>query len=147
MHAGPCVGSFVGVYVVCVPVLANEACFGPNVPLAVHPPPPPIFTVDASVLDFAAIPLEAQVRHARQAHLLMGVHGAALAHIAFLHPKSAVLELFPRHHGHNKRRSVGNIFANLAHWYRRRYGALFVNTADLNISELLESTADLLWDR
>ncbi|KAI9011841.1 hypothetical protein DFJ74DRAFT_772124 [Hyaloraphidium curvatum] len=56
------------------------------------------------IVDFASLDPPAQVRLAAQTDLLVLVHGAALGHLLFLPPFSAVLEVYPHavpaeHHG------------------------------------------------
>lgn len=49
------------------------------------------------VVDFADISVEEQIRLVQSTDILMGHHGAALAHTIFLTPESTVVEILPRY--------------------------------------------------
>jgi len=51
--------------------------------------------VELRVVDFARMSLAEQVRTAAHAHVLIGVHGAALAHQTWMRPGSVLLQLMP----------------------------------------------------
>jgi glycosyl transferase family 61 len=73
--------------------------------------------IDVQAVDLAELPVLEQVRIACHTDLLIGVHGAGLAHLLWLPPQASVLELFPRRDG------MPAAYGNMATWLGRRYQA------------------------
>ncbi|KOS20344.1 EGF domain-specific O-linked N-acetylglucosamine transferase [Escovopsis weberi] len=70
------------------------------------------------VVDFAALPLAAQLAAVRRTDLLVGVHGAGLTHLMFLQPGSAVVEILPEGFQHKGFRNLAQM---LGHGYFRTH--------------------------
>ncbi|KAL4448126.1 hypothetical protein ABPG75_005345 [Micractinium tetrahymenae] len=74
-------------------------------------------SVSVSLLDFAKLTVEQQLAVVQQADILIGMHGAALAHALLLPPHAALVELWPQADG------IWRCYQNFAQWagalYRR----------------------------
>ena len=103
--------------------------------------------VKVDVVDFATLPIAQQISAVRQCHLLIAVHGAALALLPFMDPRAGVLELVPPGYSGTGPRSVNNIFGNLAGWFLRDYSGMLVSLEELPVEDVAKVAADLLKER
>lgn len=100
--------------------------------------------VEVKVLDFARLSLAKQIQEAHDADILVGVHGAGLAHGMFLQSSSAIVEFQPPkldHHG------FSNIARFLGHKYFRGQGVAHndaKNTGDWKEDDVLVEQATFL---
>lgn len=65
-----------------------------------------------NVVDFASITIEEQIRLAQSTDILVGHHGAAMAHIVFMAPESTAVEILPRYfdqHGFRAIAAMGGV--------------------------------------
>lgn len=74
--------------------------------------------VEIQSIDFAAIPFREQVRISHQTDVLVGVHGAGLAHGMFLQEGSAMVEILPAELDH---KGFHNLAKLLGHTYFRTH--------------------------
>jgi Glycosyltransferase 61 len=68
-----------------------------------------------NIVDFARLALPTQVSIVADSHILIGAHGAALAHEFWLMPGSGLLEFMP------PEKANWNSFRNMAHWLHLHY--------------------------
>ncbi|KAK2077117.1 hypothetical protein QBZ16_004751 [Prototheca wickerhamii] len=73
-------------------------------------------SVEAELVDMGALSLGAQLRLVQQTDLLVGMHGAGLAHALLARPGSALLELWPQRDG------IWRCYEHFAEWAGLEYG-------------------------
>lgn len=96
---------------------------------------------DVSSVDFKDLSMAEQLRRVADVDVLVGRHGAGLAHLLFSKPTARVVELtsYPPPVAW---RSVANIFYNFAKWSFREYASVKVGEiADLS-PEVMDRTAE-----
>lgn len=65
--------------------------------------------LEIKMVDFASMPLRDQIITIRNTDILVGVHGAGLAHAMFLPPGSALVEIFPREYSEKGYRNLAKL--------------------------------------
>jgi hypothetical protein len=70
--------------------------------------------VSAQAVDFGDHDAAEQLRIARTTSIMIGVHGAGLTHLMYMHPHSVLVELQPRRFV--GRQSISYLFRNMAKW-------------------------------
>mmetsp|Transcript_21589 Transcript_21589/g.35762 ORF Transcript_21589/g.35762 Transcript_21589/m.35762 type:complete len:470 (+) Transcript_21589:126-1535(+) len=86
--------------------------------------------------DFARIPFREQIALMRNTSMLIGMHGAGMAYLNFLPPKSVVVELFPL--GFHK-----YIYRNNAYWLGHSYLAWQNKNPANNMDDELRTRVDV----
>lgn len=69
------------------------------------------------VVDFGELPLEQQLRVVQETDILVGLHGAGLAHLVFLPEHAVVVEMFPKIGGADEKKALSftrQVYRNLA---------------------------------
>ncbi|KAF9888039.1 hypothetical protein FE257_009303 [Aspergillus nanangensis] len=79
--------------------------------------------VTVQAIDFAALPFRKQLEAVQSTDILLGVHGAGLAHTMFLPPQSAMIEILPPK---LDQKGYGNVASILGHSYFSTHGVIWM---------------------
>jgi glycoprotein 2-beta-D-xylosyltransferase len=87
---------------------------------------------------FAHIPMEEQLQEVQESSIIVGAHGAGLAHLLFARPeKTAILELVTPGFKHPH-------FRALSHWMGMEYHAIKMRSPEADCSEVTDHVDNIL---